>query len=269
MTLLAVSQPVMAEEVTKDVTVNIDVNDVLDVLVDPVKVSASGDVNEFLRTSARVTISTNKAYGALAQMTTKTDVTSLVNSTTSSITIPTLGSNVTRDNFPTGYWGVSSTDTVAGDGTSTYMPLVPYGSPNPIPVLQTSGYGEFSRMVYFGMKAGSTQQAGTYANTVVIAAVANNAPVTPPDPIKPDEPEPSSDPLSSPAAPKTLAYSRPASSEDEHESPQGEEEEYNYDENVNYGSNMIGSTAVVLAGTVAAGLIIFVASKKRREEDEE
>lgn len=266
---LGFSQPAMADQ-TKDFTFNVNVSNVLDVSVSPTKVSASGEVNEFLRTSALVTISTNSEYGATANITTKTATTALTNG---SATIPTLSSNTTRDNFATGHWGVSSTDTTEGSGSSTYMPLQPFGSATPTPVLQTSGRGEYSRTIYFGMKAGEIQTSGKYTNTVVLAVVANNAPVVPPDPIKPEEPTGGGSNAPARTAPRTVAVTRPTTSEDEaeeeHEAPQGVEEEYNYDENIHYGSNMAGSTAVVIAGTVAAGLILFVVAKRRDDDDEE
>ncbi|MBQ3474220.1 hypothetical protein IJH24_02225 [Candidatus Saccharibacteria bacterium] len=178
----------------------VDVREVLSVSITTPTTWASGNVDTFLRNAVHLDVVTNNANGFTASMTMKTNNTSLVNTTKSTATLPTLSASTTRTNFPANYWGYSLDDTVAGNGSSTYNALVGASS-NPITILSSNSASSGSKDFYFGAKANVTKASGTYSGTVVISVVTgivdNNNPATPtyPDGPNPIPDTPSYNPL--------------------------------------------------------------------------
>ena len=171
---------------------NVNVKEVLSVSISTPTNWATGDVDTFLRNKVNVSVTTSNTAGFTASMTTKTAETALVNTTKNTVTLPTLGSNTTRANFPANFWGYSLDDTESGSNTSTYKALVGAGS-TPITIISSNSASSGSKDFYFGAKANITQASGTYAGTVVINVVSgvvddNTNPITPTDPTNPVDP---------------------------------------------------------------------------------
>lgn len=168
---------------------NVNVTETLSVSVTTPTAWASGDVDTFLRNKVRVDVTSNNSAGFTASMTTKTSSTSLVNTSKSTATIPTLASSTERGSFPANYWGYSLDDTESGSDTSTYNALVGADSA-PIEILSSSSATSGSKDCYFGAKADITQASGTYVGTVVISVVSgvidnSTNPITPTNPVTP------------------------------------------------------------------------------------
>lgn len=186
--LSAPSLQVAAVEDSVDFQVN--VKDTLSVSITTPDVWASGNIDEFLRNTIDLSISTNTTGGFTATMTSKTPTTSLVNTSKSTITLPTLSSTSTRGSFPANYWGYSVDDTTAGDASSNYSAMVPSTAATPITIL-TSQSSSGNKTFYFGAKADARQAAGTYTGVVVINVVTgvidnNTNPITPENPATPN-----------------------------------------------------------------------------------
>ena len=165
----------------------------------------SSSATDFLRNTVSLNIATNNTTGFTAMMYADTSAdnhTSLINTTKSSETLPTLLESSTRGSFPANYWGYSLNttgdttsnttyngkiynETTAGDSSSYYHSLPTSSAPATV---LTSDEGA-TRDIYFGAKADISQASGTYAGTVIISVVTglvndnndSNDPVTPPD----------------------------------------------------------------------------------------
>ncbi len=181
-------KPVSA--VTEDTDFSVNVGEVLSVSITTPTAWASGNIDTFLRNDVHIDVVTNNANGFTASMTTKTNDTSLINTSKSTVTLPTLSSSFTRGNFPANYWGYSLDDTTEGSSASTYSALVGAGS-TPITILSSNSASSGSKDFYFGAKANVTQASGTYSGTVVISVVTgvidnNTNPITPTNPDTPN-----------------------------------------------------------------------------------
>ena len=164
---------------------------------------ASGNINTFLRNDVNLKVTSNNASGFTASMYANTgsaNHTSLMNS---SVELPTLATNITRNDFPANHWGYSLGngnidsslnnntygETAAGNNSSTYHPLT--GSSSPVIILNSdSAVSEASQDIYFGAKGSMSQASGTYTGTVVISVVSGvtdpgTNPVTPTNPATP------------------------------------------------------------------------------------
>lgn len=162
---------------------------------------ASGNVNDFLRNKVTVSASTNNPIGVTVSMYTDLNQTDLRNiisydSTKPATYIPTMAQARTRANFQVNEWGYSVSDTDAGDETSNYYALRDRSNPIELfSTLNTSTVGVGEEDVYFGAKADSTKQSGTYAQTVYFAAVTGTIDTAdnPVIPVNPSRPDPTTD----------------------------------------------------------------------------
>ena len=169
---------------------------------------ASGNPESgFLRNKVSVSATTNNPLGLRVSMYTRGDTdlrnTISYDSNDSSSYIPTLSSPVTSlgaagANFPVNQWGYSIDDTGALNTDAHYYAL--RTSSDPITLIDatynpagSTAYTALSgsRDVYFGAKADSTKQAGTYARTVYFAAVTGTIDTNNPSaPVNPSTPDP-------------------------------------------------------------------------------
>lgn len=136
------------------------------------KVSATGDVDQFLRDKVTVNVSSNNGTGFTAGMTTLKDTTELSHATLST-SLPTLQATAkcggTSDancaQFAANHWGYSLDDTDAGKA-GTYAALVG-AKQTPITIASSATQASASKDVFFGAKANQSQASGTYKGTVV------------------------------------------------------------------------------------------------------
>lgn len=172
----------------ENTTFNVNVQEFLSVTIATPSEWASGDIDTFLRNKVSLNITSNNSGGFTASMTTKTPETSLINTSKSTVNLPRLASNTSRNSFPANYWGYSLNDTESGSGTSTYS-AVASSTETPITIL-SSNSATGSKNFYFGAKADSTKASGTYVGTVVISVVSgvvdtNTNPANPVNPANP------------------------------------------------------------------------------------
>ncbi len=154
---------------------------------------AAGDAGVFLRNLVTLEVISNNPAGITASMTTNSTTTegsALANTYSgSSSTIPMLTADWTRSNeSATNFWGYSTND---DSETGTYSAIALKGATVPSTVIPSGSTGTVSKNVYFGAKADTTKDSGTYSNTVVISVVSGTItednPVTPVDPAKPSD----------------------------------------------------------------------------------
>ncbi|MBR3231019.1 hypothetical protein IKF73_03295 [Candidatus Saccharibacteria bacterium] len=186
--LLAQATP-RAMAIDTNTAFNVNVQEYLSVSITTPSEWASGSIGTFLRNKVSLSVTSNNASGFTASMTTKTTETALVNAAKSTITLPRLAANTTRNNFPANRWGYSLNDTEAGSGSSNYR-AVPSSAETPVQILSSAVAATSSKDFYFGAKANVTQASGTYTGTVVISVVSgviddNTNPLTPVDPVTP------------------------------------------------------------------------------------
>ena len=200
-----------AAQTTGDMTFEVDVQDSLSVQITTPTTPATGNIDNFLRNTVSLDVSTNASNGFTASMYSENS-TNLVHTTLgSSYNIPTLAGNVTRANFVDGassatdHWGYSlgeftldgtsqssDGDISAGLTTGIYKPMVTSNSSNsPITIMDGATIAKKSgtRNVYFGTRVSSAKPSGTYSNTVVFSvvtgAINNTNPATPTNPVTP------------------------------------------------------------------------------------
>ncbi len=275
-----------ASAVTEDTDFSVNVGEVLSVSITTPTTWASGNIDTFLRNDVHIDIVTNNANGFTASMTTKTNDTSLVNTSKSTVTLPTLSASSTRGSFPANYWGYSLDDTAAGSDASTYSALVGAGS-TPITILSSNSASSGSKDFYFGAKANVTQASGTYSGTVVISVVTgtvnnNTNPATPTNPDTPN-PIPNTPTYNSSRGTTTYTYgstnasagttttTTEISSGDQRSVYQG----YTPPQGVTYSTTSRGSglseltTGLAIASSVAMTSGAFFLFAARREEDDD
>ena len=185
-------------------TFEVDVSESLSVSVEAPTDPAEGEVDEFLRNTVTLDVTSNNPTGFTATM--YADGTSLVNESESTVTIPSLANSSVKSSFPANYWGYSL-DTVGdttgsytynskiynetnnGNSDSYYHPLPASSSPDT--VLTGTGATTATRNLYFGAKADASQESGTYTGTIVISVVTgevknnNDSSSTPSTPVNP------------------------------------------------------------------------------------
>ena len=150
-----------------------------------------GDTGVLLRNIVNLNIISNNPAGITASMTsgsTTTDGAALSN-TRSNSKIPMLTSNWTRSDTTTAkFWGYSTDDS---SETGTYSAIALKGATTPSVVVPSGTTGNVSKDIYFGAKADTSVDSGTYSGTVIISVVSGtiteNNPVTPTDPAKPSD----------------------------------------------------------------------------------
>ncbi len=312
-TALAVATPFASAYATEvngnpaDTKLQVNVAEVLTINLTEPTTWASGDltasgstfVSDLLRNKITLSVISNNPAGYTASMYTKTSNTSLVNQTKSTSTIPTLSAygeytsgGIAASAFPANYWGYSLEDEDTALSSAKYLAL--QTSSNPIQVLQYNDGNSNTRDVFFGAKADSTKDSGTYAQTVVFSVVSGvSVPTVPTDPTGPqdtseDNPVVAYDDGTSTGTARTVYTNRstntsagtttttsevstgdnrssyPGVTQTSYAAPQGVTTS-----NVN-NSNVLPA---ILAGTavaaVVAGGFILVAAKRKKDEDDE
>lgn len=164
-----------AKATDQNFTFNVNLKEVLTVSLTKPTIWASGNVDTLLRNKVTVSALTNNYYGATVSM--YANDTMLQNITSYSSTdptsyIPNLTSNTTNGSFTPNAWGYSITDNDAGISSAAYLPITTSASPVTLITRSTGTTGTtYSKDVFFGAKATSAKQAGTYWQTVNFVAV--------------------------------------------------------------------------------------------------
>ena len=295
-------------DVTKNINLQVNVEEVLTVTVTDPTTWASGDLSynsttdkyesDFLRNKVTVEASTNNPIGVTVSMyTNNTRLQNLTSYSSSDETsyIPTLASATTRGNFPINYWGYSVDDTTEGSNASNYGSLPTSASPVELfSTVGTASVGSGSEDVYFGTKANNEKQSGTYAQTVYFAAVTgtiNNDPSDPHyNPIVPQNPS-TPDPVDEIAFYSSTAgvgsngqttyttrtrntttgndtTSTQVTSGDVRSSYAHAAGVTTTDEGINVGA-LAAALGVSAAVAAGTGFFLFAAAKRRKDDDEE
>ena len=283
-----------AEECTTspcDTSFQVNVVESLTVSITTPQEWASGDIDTFLRNKISLTVNTNSASGFTAYMYSKdtTNLTNAVSSTSSPITLPTLGNTSTRGEFDTNHWGYSLRtnsyngrtygETDAGASGSSYYPM----TTSNIQILDNTDGN--SRDVYFGAKANMSQASGTYLGTVVFKVVTSTppAPAPTPVPVNPDDDTPNDNTATydnnndrtvyttvssngSGSNATTTTTTQITGGDNTSMYPLGETRRT--ESNISEGSQVATGLAIA-ASTAAAGGMLFFILAKRREDDEE
>ncbi len=177
-TTAALINPVFKASATDPtVTLEVDIAEVLTVSLTNPTTWATGDINQLLRNKVTVSALTNNYYGATVSMyanDTKLKNTATYSSADASSYIDTLTSGTTTTNgaFSDDVWAYSVQDNDAGIASAIYNP-VPLEA-NLVKIIENSpGHAGTvnSEDVFFGAKATSAKQSGTYAQTVNFVAV--------------------------------------------------------------------------------------------------
>ena len=282
LTPIIASVPALA--VTRNAEFRVNVTEILSVSLTLPDNWASGDTGDFLRNAIHLDVASNNGNGFTASMTTKTSNTSLMNKN-SAATIPTLQNDAVRSSFPANYWGYSIDDTAAGNASSVYKALAGAGD-TPISLITSGSASSASKDVYFGAKADSSKDSGTYSNTVVFNVVADvidvDNPVTPVDPATPSDASQNNPAYDSSnnrtvytattnnSNNNTTTTITEVSSGDNRSSytnPQGVKS-YS-DANIGEGTPLATGLAVTAGIAATAGVVFFVAAKRKERKDEE
>ncbi|MDO4741929.1 MAG: hypothetical protein Q4A79_00945 [Candidatus Saccharibacteria bacterium] len=287
--LCGMVSPFDSVSASSTVDFQVNVHEVLSVSVTTSNSVVSGDINQFLRNKVSLNVQSNNGNGFRASMTTSTESTALANTSDPTSSIPTLSQNSTRGNFPANSWGYSLSnypdgtigDNDEGSDNSIYKPLVPAGT-TPITLLSSSSVSSGSQNIYFGAKADTSVDAGTYTNVVIISVVSGE--ITEDNPAVPDAPATSSDTAtnnpsynstydrtvhtasSSDNASDTQTIVTEVSSGDTRTSYAAPQGVVNSESGTNQTSVAAGlAAASAVMGTAGVGL--FVAGKKSKSED--
>ena len=253
---------------------------------------ASGDAGTFLRNKINLSVSTNSASGFTAYMHSK-NTTNLTNAVSDSSYIQTLTGGTQKGSFSDNRWGYSlgtssynSTsygETDAGIDSSTYYPM----STSNITILDNTAGS--TRDIYFGAKANSSQDSGTYLGTVVFSVITSNDPSS--DPANPTDDTPNDNSAThdnindrtvytttgTTAGSSGNGYNGSATNTTTTQVSAGDVtslyapaqgEIRRTESNIIDGANTATGLAVA-ASTAAAGGMIFFILAKRREDDEE
>lgn len=158
----------------------VDIDESITVSVTDPTTWASGPIDTFLRNKVNVSATTNNGIGVTVSMyTNNTNLLNLAKYDSPSATpdtskpttyIPTLASSTTATAFPANRWGYSVNDTDGGEGSANYNALTTSAT-QLFTTVGTQDISSGQKDVYFGAKANSTMQSGTYAQTVYFAAV--------------------------------------------------------------------------------------------------
>lgn len=261
------------------VTLQANVHETLSVSISTPESWASGDIDssdgKFLRNKIGLSVVSNNGYGFVASMTSGTDSTSLAN-TVGRSTIPTLTSGTYRNEFPVNYWGYSVNDTDDGAETSEYAPLVAQNSTSPIELIRTYAAGPASQDIYFGAKADTTLDSGTYRGTVVISVVTGvidvDNPVTPEEPIVPNDPGDENPSYNNGYTVYTYGGTNATTTEinegdarDAYSEPAGVIDSIDF--NIVEGTPLATGLAIAAAVAAVTGIIFLIATKRSDKEN--
>lgn len=277
----------LPDPVTKTVDLEVNVAEVLTISLDEPTSWASGATGSLLRNKVGVTASTNNRKGVTVSMYTKDEDIRLKNtdvykSTDESTYIDTLGSNTTYGGFTNNAWGYSVTDTDTPTASATYLPM--QNENNPIQLFSTVGTattGEGSQTVFFGAKADSDKQSGTYAQTVYFVAVTDviDDVDNPQVPVNPSEENPRNEIAqynTSTGRTTYTTYTASGSTRTTETEVSAGNQANTYDSYVaaagvttNSGNTLpiALATAAAVAGT--SGFFFFILAKRRKDDDEE
>lgn len=277
---------------SETMTFRVNVDEVLTVSITDPTNWASGSTGEFLRNKVNVAATTNSPVGVTVSM--YTDNTSLFNTTSYDASddrtyIPTVDNTEQVNFFPDNRWGYSVDDTDAGIGTAHYDAL--QTSANPILLFSTVGtstIGGGNEDVYFGAKATTYVQSGTYAQTVYFAAVTGTIDSdNPAVPVNPSTPDPTNEIAHYSSSTGQTTYTTRTTSGSGTSPITGSTDTtttnvtkgdttttYAHAAGVTTSSNNgVNSLAVALAASAAVaattGTLFFVAAKRRKDDDEE
>lgn len=151
----------------------VSIPEVLTVQIVPPSNWAVGNIGTFVRNTVTLNVISNNAAGFTASMTTDATTASdaaLVNTFAgSSSVIPMLTTSWTRsDTSTTKFWGYSLDDS---SETGTYSALALKNAAIPTTLIPSGTTNSVSKNIYFGAKADSTVDSGTYQGTVIISVV--------------------------------------------------------------------------------------------------
>lgn len=286
-----------ASAINQAVDFNVNLVEVLTVSVTNPTTWASGSTDSLLRNKVTVSALTNNYYGARVSMYaggTQLQNTTSYSSTDNSSFIDTLtNSNYTYSTFPTDAWGYSLTDSESGTASASYLPVTT--SASPVTILNSTIGTTGTKDVYFGAKASSNKQSGTYAQTVYFAAVTGTIDTdNPAVPVNPSHDNPTDEIASyTPSTNRTTYTTRTTTTRTPSVTPSVDgntskttTQVSNGNTTKSYanaagvttvasGSSTTGSSTLPIALGVAAGVtavsgtIFFVLAKRRNDDDDE
>lgn len=274
-------------ECTNGANFQVNIPEILTVSITRPNTWATGNVGEFLRNVVTLSVVSNNPVGFAASMTsdktaaqvsadsTATALKSI--NTSSSSAIPMLSSSWTRGNTSvTKFWGYSVDDS---SETGTYSGIALKDDASPTVLIPAGTTSSAEQNIYFGAKADSTVDSGTYQGTVIISVVtgvASSDPVvTPSDPVTPSDTE-----TNNPAYDGTqTAYTATTYSGTIHTSTlevsEGDTRSAYQDPQgvstakINEGTPLATGLAVTAAVAAVAGVAFFIAARRREEEDDD
>ena len=273
-------------ECTNGANFQVNIPEILTVNITRPNSWATGNVGDFLRNVVTLSVVSNNPVGFAASMTSdKTSAQVTADSTatalrsinsSSSSAIPMLSSAWTRsDTTTTKFWGYSIDDS---SETGTYNGVA-LKDASPTVLIPAGTTASAERNIYFGAKADSTVDSGTYQGTVIISVVsgvaAESPVVTPVNPVTPDATStnnPAYDgaqtaytatTYSGTIHTSTLEISE-GDTRSSYQQPQGVSTA-----KINEGTPLATGLAVTAAVAAVAGIAFFVAARRREEEDDD
>lgn len=264
--------------------------------------NADGTVctSDFLRNKVNVAATTNNGAGVTVSMYAN-DLTlhnqTSYNASKADTYIPTLASSYTiadstGSGFPANFWGYSVTDKDTLYVGAQYNAL--RTSANPIQLFSTVDESTHTRTnvtgakdVYFGAKANSDKQSGTYAQTVYFVGVTGVIDTdNPAVPTKPSEPNPISDIAQYSNVTGQTTYTTRTTTGTGTDSVTGQKDVTTTDvtkgdtrntyteaagvtNSTNSSSALATALAVSAAVTAASGAFFLLAAKRKKDDDEE
>lgn len=279
---------------TANTTFQVNVQESLSVSIETPTVWDSGDVNEFLRNTIGLTVSSNNADGFTASMFAQGS-NSLTHSSKAGVALgPITNSPATRGSFPANEWGYSLKNAVTGnpdnrtygeteEGNSSSNYYAVNTSTSPITVLKNTTSGTLSQDIYFGAKSDINQASGTYSGTVIINVVSgvinndsssqNYNPITPTNPATDTTPGTT---FNDTTNHRLISTTRTVGNDttttettvtDTYVAPQGVTDSTS--SNVYDGSMLNTALAATASVAAASGVIFFILAKRKKDDDEE
>lgn len=285
-TILIGSSSALAAQ-SQNVTFNVNLTEVLTVSLTEPTAWASGQVGNLLRNKVTVSALTNNYYGATVSMyadgTRLENITSGYNSSDASTYINTLNNNsYTYNSFPNDAWGYSLQDADTPVSSASYLPVTLVA--NPVTVISNSQATigtNYSKDVFFGAKATSAKQSGTYAQTVNFVAISgiDTDPAPTPSTDNTDSEIASHTPRYNATTNRTTYTTRTATNNNTttttttHVNPGNTVSSYTNPAGVtassNGASNIVTALAVAAGVTAVSGVTFFILAKRDRDDDEE
>lgn len=241
---------------------------------------ATGDIGVLLRNVITLEIVSNNQTGFAASMTTGTSSALSNLSSSSTSTIPLLTTDWTRSSAAATdkFWGYSTDD---ANETGTYKTIAAENASTPTTLIAAGTKGTASQNIYFGAKASSDIDSGTYQGTVIISVVsgvaADDPVVTPDNPVTPDDTtpnNPSYDNTTDRTAYADTTYSgtihtstlevSEGDTTKSYQDPQGVTTA-----TINEGTPLATGLAVTAVVAAVAGFAFFIVARRREEEEDD